>query len=765
MERKTNKKRCTIGLLVSGILDEFTKYVCKGVLQEAKAADVNIVVVPGKYIDRDLSGNQELRYEYQYTTIFSYLKKENIDALIVAAGTIGCFTTEGRIRGMLQRYADVPCVLLASKLEGYRHVVFDNYQGIREGLEYLIRKGCRRFGMVGGSLENTDGCERRQAFIRTLESNGIPFQERMYVEGDYSRRGVTAFRKLLDENPDLEAVFCVNDETTIGFYEELKRRNRKPGKDIYVFGYDDTIVAAKANPSLSSVRADPGKLGEEALRIALKILRGEETEDGIVQTHFVKRDSVSRSWDEKERDVYGQNEGDTGFNDVFYWCLHEERQEQISLLKISYENMIQALSARPESETGAQGFSDRMPYVDEFLNLGGTAYADMDNLLTVLERIYRKLSGECRDDLTRLKLREFYTSVYKKIILSMNQHSGSLAEQKDKESYEMKLFVQNMLQFEKAREQNYGLLLKNLSWLHVKNACICLLPEPKLHLYGEDFEPEGELYLKAVLWQGEVHTVPADQQAMDVADLFENSHFPADERFERILLPLFSADMVYGALVCNMHESMYVNGEFLVNQISAAIKMLHLLQMNEAIQQQLEENLAALKMHNIELDNISKSDMLTGILNRRGFYDEAGALFARLRQQSKRALVLYVDMNNLKIINDRYGHEEGDFSLKLIGRFLQELVEGRGIAGRIGGDEYACLLEYEDVGDGREAAKKLHKQFARFNASSDKVYNVTVSVGECVVGPKDTFGLEDALAHADDQLYLEKQYRKKEVAK
>ena len=87
-----NGRRYTIGVLVSGILDEFTKYVCKGVLQEAKACDVNVVIFPGKYLNRDLMGNMELMYEYQHNTVFSYAKKENIDALIVAAGSIGCFT-------------------------------------------------------------------------------------------------------------------------------------------------------------------------------------------------------------------------------------------------------------------------------------------------------------------------------------------------------------------------------------------------------------------------------------------------------------------------------------------------------------------------------------------------------------------------------------------------------------------------------------------------------------------------------------------------
>ena len=59
------KRRLTIGVLVSGITDEFTKLICRGAMQLAKQMDVNIVALPGKYIDRDVSDKPDLMYEYQ----------------------------------------------------------------------------------------------------------------------------------------------------------------------------------------------------------------------------------------------------------------------------------------------------------------------------------------------------------------------------------------------------------------------------------------------------------------------------------------------------------------------------------------------------------------------------------------------------------------------------------------------------------------------------------------------------------------------------
>lgn len=58
-----------------------------------------MVIFPGKYWDRDLSDNRELMYEYQYNTAFSYARKENVDALIISAGSIGCFASKKEYGG------------------------------------------------------------------------------------------------------------------------------------------------------------------------------------------------------------------------------------------------------------------------------------------------------------------------------------------------------------------------------------------------------------------------------------------------------------------------------------------------------------------------------------------------------------------------------------------------------------------------------------------------------------------------------------------
>lgn len=763
MKKETRKK--TIGLLVSGIMDDYTAAICKGVNRAARKENINVVVFPGKYVDRDLSDNRELCYEYQYNTVFSYARNQGLDALIVAADCIGCFTSRERIVQLLEDYLGIPCIVLASRIEGYPGVIFDNYQGIRDGLEYMIQEsGCRKIAMIGGNQQNMDACERKQAFLSVLAEHGIAFEERLYVEGDLTRRCEWAFRKVLDDNPDVDGIFCVNDDTAIGLYDEIKRRGLRIGKDIFILGFDDTTAAAQASPPLASVRADSGLLGEEAVHMACHQIAGGKPESKVLPTRFIKRRSATGSKKNAEQaDFYHVRNFDANFMEIFHCNITEGITKQLAQTRLAYKKLMIAFARNArDGFKNPDGNAEIAACADEFLSTGGMKYADVDILLSHLEISYKMLRAKQTRTEERNELRDLYFELYRKTVRSLNELLGDSQKEKIRENYDMKLFVQDILQFEKGKDQSYGVLLENLNWLSIRNADVYLLEKPVLHLFQESFVVPEVLYHKATLRDGVVSTIPKVQQQ----EAFDSIYDKTQEAYcYRVVLPLYSNEVVYGILLCDMAEALHDNGELLVNQMSAAVKMLKLLEANEQIQQQLEENLAALRDSNIKLDTLSKSDVLTGIYNRRGFYDAAEKLIAACRQKEKNILAVYVDMNNLKIINDRYGHEEGDHSLKLIGSVLRQIAGEQGVAGRIGGDEYAFAVPYGGKEEGNEVLEDLYGRFETYNAASDKEYTVTVSAGAYVIGWQEEIALNDALLQADEKLYLVKQKRKKDVAK
>ena len=97
--------------------------------------------------------------------------------------------------------------------------------------------------MLGGPLCNSDARERKEVYEQVLAEYGLPFEKKQYVGGSYERGCYQEAGRLLDDNPDLDAILCVNDDTALGLYEEMKRRGLVPGRDISVLGFDDTRLA------------------------------------------------------------------------------------------------------------------------------------------------------------------------------------------------------------------------------------------------------------------------------------------------------------------------------------------------------------------------------------------------------------------------------------------------------------------------------------------------------------------------------------------
>ncbi len=112
----------------------------------------------------------------------------------------------------------------------------------------------------------------------------------------------------------------------------------------------------------------------------------------------------------------------------------------------------------------------------------------------------------------------------------------------------------------------------------------------------------------------------------------------------------------------------------------------------------------------------SKTDSLTGLNNRRGFFMRANTLLEFYPTDSKSLIVGYVDMNDLKLINDRFGHDDGDYSLKAIGSVITDFVtEYNGFAARIGGDEFAYIIVVSKDSKEKSYRDELYSMFDRFN--------------------------------------------------
>ncbi len=161
-----------------------------------------------------------------------------------------------------------------------------------------------------------------------------------------------------------------------------------------------------------------------------------------------------------------------------------------------------------------------------------------------------------------------------------------------------------------------------------------------------------------------------------------------------------------------------------------------------------------------ELKELYVQDALTGLLNRRGFDNTSRKMFNRAKKNKKNFFIIAIDMDNLKIINDQFGHKNGDIALKTVATAMKTAARRQDACARVGGDEYNIV----GVGFTEEQVVATIATFQDylkdFNDNSGLPYLVHASVGYYLWEPGDEKTLEGCVITADALLYEHKRTRK-----
>jgi diguanylate cyclase (GGDEF)-like protein len=148
----------------------------------------------------------------------------------------------------------------------------------------------------------------------------------------------------------------------------------------------------------------------------------------------------------------------------------------------------------------------------------------------------------------------------------------------------------------------------------------------------------------------------------------------------------------------------------------------------------------------------SLTDPLTGVANRRGFFEMGERLLARAAFARQPTAVIMFDLDRFKSINDRYGHHIGDEVITVFCRLARSLLRSNDLFGRIGGEEFACLLPTTERLDALRLAERVRAAFeAAYHTIGEDRLRTTVSAG-VAIADNSNFDLDTLLKHADRAL-------------
>ena len=164
----------------------------------------------------------------------------------------------------------VPLVIVGRPPRGAEvdHVDADNRGGARLAVEHLVAGGRRRIATVTGPKDMVAGQDRLAGYRDALTEAGLPIDEALIENGDFTHEGgVAATERLLKRAPDLDGIFCASDLLAVAALGVLQAAGRRVPQDVALVGYDDAPIATTTRPLLTSVRQPVEEMGREMVDI------------------------------------------------------------------------------------------------------------------------------------------------------------------------------------------------------------------------------------------------------------------------------------------------------------------------------------------------------------------------------------------------------------------------------------------------------------------------------------------------------------------
>jgi DNA-binding LacI/PurR family transcriptional regulator len=254
--------------------EPFLSGVIRGVSQE--------LLDTGKHLVLMLGGSSTSEH-----TVERYVAAGHVDGVITVSTQ-----SAGTLPETLARKG-IPVVCSGRPPAGSRlpYVDVDNTGGAETAVRHLLDAGRRRIATIAGPQDNVAGVDRLAGYRLALRE---AHRRSMVVVGEFTREsGFEAVRQLLDDDPDLDAVFAANDMMAIGALLALRKSGRRVPDDVAVVGFDDIDAARYAEPPLTTVRQPTTELGRQLLRLLLDITGDDDVDKGVIlPTQLVVRASA-----------------------------------------------------------------------------------------------------------------------------------------------------------------------------------------------------------------------------------------------------------------------------------------------------------------------------------------------------------------------------------------------------------------------------------------------------------------------------------------
>jgi len=259
--KQSNTKN--IGILVKGVFNPFFSEILKLVSIGIQNAGYTMIL-------------QHHNNENDIGTLLGFIKEKRLQGIICLGGNFLDFSDDDL------EEVNVPIVLLSvdtvtrKNLKRCSSISINNKQAAYMATEYLIKNGHKNIGLILGEKADFGISKKRyEGYKKALKNYKISIGDKYIIYGQYEYGDAyKESKKMLEENPEITAIFAISDIMAVGAAKASFDLGRKVGEDISIMGFDGMDMAKYYEPSITTVKQPKNEMSELSVEILLKLLEG-----------------------------------------------------------------------------------------------------------------------------------------------------------------------------------------------------------------------------------------------------------------------------------------------------------------------------------------------------------------------------------------------------------------------------------------------------------------------------------------------------------
>lgn len=279
------EKRLTLGIIIEDMSETCQATIWRGIKDVCVEKGIDMITFVGEFfLDYH-------RQEMHYLIFKDFTHKENIDGLIILAGSIVQYYDYNIIFNLLNGIKPLPIVSIGVKFSDIPEVIADNKDGMFQVVDHLLGyHNKRRIAFIKGPQGHHEAAQRFIGYLAAFEKHGLPIDNDLILSGDFSEEsGIKAVELLVDKHhARFDAIVCSDDLVASGVLKALSARNIAVPDDVAVVGFDDLHDFEITVESLATVGQNFYNQGREAVLLVMGNINGtSEKNEVVIPTTFI----------------------------------------------------------------------------------------------------------------------------------------------------------------------------------------------------------------------------------------------------------------------------------------------------------------------------------------------------------------------------------------------------------------------------------------------------------------------------------------------